>query len=240
MTRILARTIAAELIKLRGLPALLATMLATVAAAVAFAAALASSAPATADAAYVMTQTIVFLQVGPILIGVLAASTEYAGRQIAATLAATPNRLLLLAGKTAAYLATAAATSVLTVGAGVMTAWITLNVRGIRSAEDPGGWPLFGAAVYLVLIGLLALALTILVRSLIPPLVTMLALVLIASPLLSGYTEHARWLPDRAGSLLYLPDNDPVLTPGTGTLVMLACITAAAVAASVAFLRRDA
>jgi len=70
--------------------------------------------------------------------------------------------------------------------------------------------------------------------------VTMLALVLIVSPLLAGYTEHARALPDRAGRLLYLPDSDPALTPGTGALILLAWIAATALAAVVAFTRRDA
>ena len=91
-----------------------------------------------------------------------------------------------------------------------------------------------------MVIGLLALALTVLLRSLIPPLVAMLALVLIVSPLVAGSTEHARWLPDRAGSLLYLPESDTVLTAGTGVFVMLAWTTAVAIAAASTFLSRDA
>ncbi|MFG3421050.1 hypothetical protein [Micromonospora sp. NPDC048063] len=240
MNRPFARTIAAELVKLRSLPALLATVLGTVATGIALAAALASSAPTTGDTMQITTQTIVFLQVGPVLIGILTAATEYMGRQIVTTLTATPNRFLLLAGKAAGYLTAAATTSLATIGASAATAWITLSARGIRSTRDFDLWPLLGAVVYLVLIGLLALTVTVLLRSLTPPLVTMLALVLIVSPLLAGYTEHARWLPDKAGSLLYLPDNDLLLTPGTGALVLLAWITATAIAASIAFQRRDA
>lgn len=242
MIRPFGNTIAAELVKLRGLPAVLVGVLGTVAASIALAATIAAAAPATADAVQVMTVTpvITFLQIGPVVLGVLVAGSEHVGRQLATTLAATPNRLLLLAGKATAYLSVAAVTSLAAIGAGTTTASIVLGTRGIRQtrAFDPS--PLIGAALYLVLIGLLALALTILLRSLIPPLVAMLALVLIVSPLLAGFTEHARWLPDRAGRLLYSPDIDPLLTSGAGTLVLLAWIVVTGVTASAAFVRRDA
>ncbi len=240
MTRPLARATAAELVKLAGLPAVLATVLATVAAGAALSAALAWSQPGSVDAMQVTTQAIVFLQVGLVLVGVLAAGTEYAGRQIATTLTATPNRLRLLAGKTAAYLATAAATSLATVVVATTTAWVVLGARGLRSTRGLDVRPLLGAAGYLVLVGLLALALAGLLRSLVPSLVTMLALLLIASPLLAAATEHARWLPDRAGSQLYLPHDDPALTPATGALVLLGWVTATALAAALAFHYRDA
>jgi hypothetical protein len=216
MTAILARTAAAELIKLRGLPAVVAVALGTV---VAFGA-----------AGRGVPQVVPLLQAGPILLGVLAVSTEYAGRQIATTLTATPNRLGLLAGKAVAYLIAATATS----GAGLAAAWLAGPARAVA------GWPMAGAAVYLVLIGLLALGLAVLFRSLIPPLAGMLTLVLVVSPLLAGYTEHARWLPDRAGRLLYRPDADPLLTPVTGTVVLLTWIGLAGAAALWTFRSRDA
>lgn len=86
----------------------------------------------------------------------------------------------------------------------------------------------------------LAHALAVALRSLVPPLVAMLGLVLIASPLLSGTTEHARWLPDRAGRLLYLPETDGVLTAWTGTVVLVTWIAVVASAATTAFRTRDA
>lgn len=240
MIHALVNTTAAELIKLRGLPAVVAAMLGTISGAVALAAAIAASAPAGADAVQVALQTIPFLQVGPILIGILSATSEYAGSQIRTTLTVTPDRLLLLTGKTLAYLAAAAITSAATLGAGLVTAAITLAARAGVPTADVNGWPVIGAAGYLVLIGLLGHALAVLLRSLVAPLVTMLSLVLIASPLLGGLTEHARYLPDRAGSLLYLPEADSVLRPGTGALVLLAWITATGIAAAAGFLTRDA
>lgn len=240
MIRTLRNTFAGEFLKLCGLPSALAAMVGTVAASIALAAALATSAPATAGALHVMLLTVPFLQIGTILVGVLTVATEYAGSQIRTTLTATPNRPLLLAGKSLTYLTAAAITSAAAVGAGLATAAIDLAARNTTPAEDLNGWPIAGAIVYLTLIGLLGFALTILLRSLIPPLVTMLSLVLIASPLISGYTAHARWLPDKAGSGLYLPAAESLLTAGSGALILLAWIAATGALAFAAFLARDA
>jgi hypothetical protein len=222
MITLFARTTAAELVKLGGLPVVIAAALSTV---VAFGAAGRGG-----------TQVVPFLQIGPILLGVLAVSTEYAGRQIATTLTTTPDRLRLLTGKTVAYLIVATATS----GAGLAAAWLLRPAPVAGSDRLDVGWPMAGAAAYLVLIGLLALGLAVVLRSLIPPLAGMLTLVLIVSPLLAGHTEHARWLPDRAGRLLYQPQADPLLTPVTGTVVLLTWIGLAAVAALWTFRLRDA
>ncbi|HLS64299.1 MAG TPA: hypothetical protein VK060_13030 [Ruania sp.] len=240
MSCILARTISAELIKLRGLPAIFASATGTVVAAVALAAGLAASDPAAADAVQILARVIPFVQVGLILIGVLSVAHEYARRQIATTLLATPHRPVLLAGKFVAHLLVSASSSVATVGAGWAAAQIVLTVRGIHPLQESDVWSAVGAMVYLVLIGLVAFTLTILLRSLIPPLVAMLTLVLIVSPLLSSSTEHARWLPDEAGSMLYQSGTDAVLTPVTGTLVLLAWIAVTGLIAAVAFGYRDA
>jgi ABC-2 type transport system permease protein len=241
MIAALVNSTAAELVKLRTLPEVLAAMLGTVVAAITLAAIVAATpAGAGADTVHVTLQTIPFLQIGLIVIGVLCVGSEYTGSQIRATLTATPNRPLLLTSKTLAYLAVAAITSAAAVGAGLATAWITLSGHDRAQSGTASRWPALGAVVYLVLIGLLGFALAVLLRSLITPLVTMLSLVLIASPLLGPFTEYTRYLPDGAGSLLYLPDTDTVLTPETGTLVLLAWITATGAAAVTAFLGRDA
>lgn len=230
----------AELVKLRTLPVVTAAVLGTIATAIVLAAAIAASSTVPTSAVQVTLTTIPFLQIGVILLGVLTVATEYQGTQIRTTLTATPCRLRTLAGKSLAFLVTAVVTSGIAVGTGWSAAAITLSVRQLAPAGDVNLWRTVGAAVYLVLIGSLAFALTVLLRSLIPPLVTMLSLVLIVSPLAGSLTEHARWLPDKAGSLLYLIDTDAVLTAGTGTLVLLAWVTTAGIAAGAAFIRRDA
>lgn len=230
---------AAELVKLRGLPVAGATVLGTIGVAVALAAGIAASARTPMTATQAILAIVPFLQIGLILLGVLTVATEYQGNQFRTTLTATPARARLLAAKALAYLVAAGVTSVAAVGAGLVAAAIALALRDSAPAAETNGWPVAGAALYLVMIGLLSLALTVLLRALIPSLVAML-LVLIVSPLIGGSTEHARWLPDRAGSLLYLPAADTTLTAGTGALVLLAWIVATATAAAVVFLARDA
>lgn len=236
--RVLNVTVA-EVVKLRGMPVVLATVVATIAAAVALAAGLSSSASTPPDPTRTTLALVPYLQIGLILLGILAVATEYQG-QVRTTLIATPARLRLLAGKTLAYLVVAAATGLAAVGAGFATAWLLVRLRQSVSPEAMNGCLVAGACLYLVLIGLLGLVLTVALRSLIPPLVTMLGLVFIVSPLVRGYSEYGRWLPDRAGALLYRPVEDTLLTPWSGGLVLAAWIVVTAIAAAALFLTRDA
>jgi len=232
-------TITAELIKLRSLPVALATMGGTLAAAVVLAAAIAASGTTTSPT-QVVIQSITYLQVGLILLGVLIIGIDYTGSNMRTALLATPNRRTLLVGKCVAYLLAAAATSAAAIVAGFLTATITLAIRESATETGADTWPVIGAGVYLVLIGLLGLALALLLRSLIPPLVAMLSLVLIISPLLSTLTSYAQYLPDQAGSLLYHRESTAELTSGTGMLVLLAWIVAIGAGAVMEFRSRDA
>lgn len=166
----------------------------------------------------------------------LTGASEYARRQIHTSLLAVPHRLVLLTGKAAAYLVVAALTSLATVAACTgAAAWVLPKAH---SGIEAG--PLLGAAAYLVMIGVVGLGVAMLLRSLVAALTAMLTLVMIVSPLLASRTEHARWLPDQAGSLLYSPDADPVLTTGTGALVLAAWIGLVCALAATEFVRLDA
>jgi hypothetical protein len=250
MIAALGRVTAAELVKLRGLPSVRAAVRGTAAGAVALAAAAASAAAAAArgpaggvnppDVVQVMIRTMPVLQVGPILLGVLAVATEYEGRQIVTSLTAMPVRPLFLVGKSLAALGMLTASSVASIGLGLAFGRVVLAARDVDQSPSPDVRAAAGAAGYLVLIGLLSFALAAALRSLVAPLVLMLSLVLVISPLVAARTEHARWLPDRAGSLLYRPDADPVLTPTAGGLLLLGWIAVTATTAAIAFSRRDA
>ncbi len=238
----LARAVAAELSKLRSLPAARWALLGTIAASLGLATAVAASAPAAGvDAMRIVASIMPFLQVGPILLGVLAASSEYAGRQISTSLIVMPVRIRLLAAKAAAFLAVAAAMSSVAVGAGAAAAWAVFEARGDGVADDGARGlalpPLAGAVLYLLLMGLLALAAAVLLRSFVPPFAAVLVLVLVVSPLAAAATEHARWLPDRAGAALY----DPAApNPWAGLAALLAWVVATGAIAIAAFRRRDA
>lgn len=196
------RVVAAELIKLRSLPAVPLTVGTTVMAAAGLA--------YVADAAQVIT----YAQAGFVLLGVLTVAAERAS----ASLVAVPGRVLLVAGKLAAYLTVA-----------VPFAAATCLVAGRPSA-----------AAYLVLVGVLAFAVALLVRGLLVALGGVLALVFVLSPLLASLTEYAAYLPDLAGARMFRPGPPDVLTPAQGAAVLIAwtaCLLGAAVAV---FARRDA
>ncbi|MFI6426672.1 hypothetical protein [Promicromonospora sp. NPDC050880] len=246
----LARVTAAELDKLRSLPMVSLTVAGTVSAGVVLAVALTAvsaqgAGPATPPVATV-SAGLPYVQAGLLLLGVLPVAQEYTGRQLGTTLAAVPHRGVLLTAKTVAALAVLAFTAAVAVGAMTIAALVTARLVGepavaIGAASAGAGGEsvsLAGAGAYLVLIGLLAHGTALLVRHLVPALVTVLGLVLIMSPLLSGLTRHARWLPDRAAAQLYQP-TDTVLTELTGALVALAWIVVLVGGAAVRFVRRD-
>ncbi|MFE6308375.1 ABC transporter permease [Nocardiopsis sp. NPDC057823] len=233
---------AAELAKLATLPAAVASAVATVLVGAVITAALAAYAADQGSAGSpvaAVVQAVPYVQAGLVLVGVWAAAHEYAGAQIRTSLVAVPGRGLLLAGKTAAALAAVTLTAAATVGASTAAAAVTGRLLGagpVWESADPR--TALGAAAHLALLGLLSHTVALLLRHLVPALVGMLSLVLIASPLLGGLTEHARWLPDRAGALLFDPA-DTVLTGATGALVLLGWIALAGCAAAVRFARSD-
>lgn len=156
--------IAAELLKLRTLPAVVATAIGT-----AVAVAVLSR---VADA-----EAMRYGQAGFILLGVLAAASEYSGRQIQTTLTSAPGRTSLAAAKIVAHLIAAALTAVVVV-------------------------PFVDSSAHYVMISALAHAVALLVRDMVVALVVMLTLVFVAPPLLGMVTALARFLPDRGGAVL--------------------------------------
>lgn len=238
MTRLMSRAARAELVKLATLPAFRGTTVAMITAAMALTALHSAAPTGEAAATAVVARTVPLLQIGPILLGVLAAATEYDGGQIRTTLTAVPNRTAALAGKAAACLAAVSAASTTAVAAAMATARLAAERSG---REQPSlGTPkaAVGIVAYLVLIGLLAHLLAITLRSAIPPLVAMLVL-LVASPLLSEVTAYACWLPDQAGKALYRP-TPTAHTPWNGAAFLLLWITGTGLAAATAFRGRDA
>lgn len=231
-TRSIARTTAAELEKLRTLPAVTVTVLATVAFTVVFTAAMGGP-----SEDMPVLQIVPFLQVGIILLGILPTAHEYAGGQFRTTLTAEPRRGHLLLGKTVATGTVVAGAVILTLGSEVLMATVTGDSGSSTPGDDAAR--LLGAAVYLVLVGVFSHLVTASVRHMVPALVGLLALVVVFPPLVAAVTEHARWLPGEAGAMLYRSRPDAVLGPVGGALVLVGWIVVAAVVAVVLARRRD-
>lgn len=233
--------VAAELDKLRTLPVAVLGVLGTGLAGGLISGALAAAAADLGDpvaASDVTLWTVPFVVAGLVLVGVLPVAHEYAGRQVLTSVVAVPRRGLLVAGKSAAAFVVVALTAVVTLGASMAVAAITLGLLEVPTTSDGAGpGRLLGAAAYLTVIGMFAHVVALSVRHLVPALVGVLALVLIVSPLLAGVTDLARWLPDRAAAAWFDPS-----TPSTTatTLVPLVWVALVGTLGSARFMTRDA
>lgn len=191
--------------------------------------------------------------VGAVVIGVVAISSEYTadgaesggGRQITATLSAVPGRLRLLVAKAMTVALLVIATAAVTIPASVGVAQliigdaapetVTLNEALTRSV---------GAALYWLLTGLIAFAVTVFARSGVIPLIVLIAnsSLVSFSLLLTNLTPLAYWLPDMAGRNLFsgLSMVEGGLDAVPGAIVMAAWTVGLLAIAGVVFTRRDA
>ena len=193
--------------------------------------------------------------VGAVILGVIVMSSEYTanssdaggGRQITATLTATPRPLAVLGAKAVAVVLLVAATAAVTVPASLALADAVIG--DAAPAPDRLGDTIarsLGVGLYWALTALIALAITVLTRSGIVPLIVLIAnsSLVSVSLLLTNLTPLARYLPDLAGIRLFERDEfialDDALDPVTGALVMAAWAAGLLAVAAVVFNRRDA
>jgi ABC-2 type transport system permease protein len=188
---------------------------------------------------------------GAMVLGIVVISSEYTanstdaggGRQVSTTLIAAPRRWTVLVAKAVVVVA-------LVVLAALVALSISLVVAGsiIGDASEPGT-PIgrfVGAGVYWALAALMALAITVLTRSGIVPLIVLITngTVVSASFLLWKVTSLARYLPDLAGTRLFAGQTfaavDDALPPVAGGLVMAAWAAVLLLVAGVVLNRRDA
>ncbi|MFF8818899.1 hypothetical protein ACF07D_12970 [Leucobacter sp. NPDC015123] len=240
----LRAAVAAEVAKLCSLPAAIVCAAASLLVGTAIAGALAwggSGQSVTPIGA--VTAAVPLAQVCVIALGVLPMAHESDGSQLRTSLTAVPGRARFVAAKSVAALLATSVVGVLTVAASFaasLAGWAFGGHVGAPPHQDPDPvvMPLAGAAIYLALIGLFAHTISLLWARLAPALGVSLGLVLLAPPLL-GASEHARWLPSRAGELLYTGATDHVLTAGTGAAVLAAWAVAVAATGLCVLRRRD-
>lgn len=215
-----ARSTLAELTKIRTLPLAVASVVGVIVMGAVLTYALVHGGSPPNDA---LLRLVPLLQAGIVLVGILPITQEYSGRTIRTTLGAIPHRGTLLTTKSCAATMATGVTAAGAVAASWLAGVIARRDGALPSAAE---WRLIGAAVlYLTLIGVLSHAVALIVRQFVPALAGMLAMVLIASPLLASASEHACWLPDRAAMLLLDSSGEGQLSPLTGTLVCIGWIT---------------
>ena len=191
--------------------------------------------------------------VGAVVFGVVVMSSEYtansadagAGRQITATLAASPHRASLLVAKALTVVLLVVVTAAVTIPACVGVAHLIIGDAAPEGIElDDALLRSLGATLYWTLTGLIAFAITVLTRSGIVPLVVLIAnsSLVSFSLLLTKLTPVAFWLPDMAGRKLFigLSTVEGGLDTGPGALVMGAWTLGLLAIAGAVFSRRDA
>jgi ABC-2 type transport system permease protein len=206
----------------------------------------------------ISTTAVGFAQLVIVVLGALVITGEYSTGMIRSTFAAVPKRLPALAAKALVFAVVTFVVSGIALAGAALVSRPILDARGLEAdVGDPDVWlGLLGAAGYLTLLGLLALAIGTILRSTAAGIATALGLVLVAPTILNliaGLTQ-ADWasnvaalLPSAAGGRLYAYHPEASITDGIltldatqGLLVLLAWVVVGLVAAAAIVKRRDA
>lgn len=193
--------------------------------------------------------------VGAVILGVVAVSHEYTanssdaggGRQITATLTAVPGRLAVLGAKALSVVLIVVIGAAIAMPGSVAAAHFIIGDLGGSVDAGEALARACGAALYWVLMALIALAITVFTRSGVVPLVVLIAnsSLVSFSILLANLTTLAYLLPDLAGMRLFTGDatwamTEHALPPLAGGLVMGAWAAGLLGIAAVVMRRRDA
>lgn len=204
------------------------------------------------------TVGVAFGQLVIVVLGALVITGEYGTGMIRSTFAAVPRRLPALLAKALVFGALTLVVTGISLVAATLLSGTILDGRGLDiDLGDPGvWWGVAGATGYVVLIGLLALALGTIIRASAGGIATALGLVLVVPivvNLIASLTQAtwllnaAAFLPSSAGGAMYT--YEPVASFDTdvwsldgiqGLLVMLAWVVVTSVVAGVLVRRRDA
>ncbi|MBP2706401.1 hypothetical protein JOL79_21560 [Microbispora sp. RL4-1S] len=238
-----ARALAAELSKLVSLPATWLTLGGTLAAnpilAIAFTNAARHGPTGPRSAPDVGLTSIAYVQAGFVVLGVLAACSEYEGGQIRTTLTAMPRRSLQFAAKHLAVAIVALPAAAITAASGVVLAAGALGGTAAPTTAGHVVRTLSGAAAYLALWTLIGVAVGALVRQTLPAVVAVLGYLFIAGPLLRAQASAARYLPDSAGSAMWSSVDGGAVAPARGALLVSAWTIGLIAVALLGYRRRD-
>lgn len=185
-----------------------------------------------------------YLQAGFIILGILAACSEYTGGQIRTTLATMPWRGIQLSMKHLALAIIAVPAAFIIAASGVL--YTFMMMRDAAAGIETGTMikALAGATGYLTLTTLLSAAIGALLRRTTPALVLLLGYYFIVSPLTKNFLPSIKmYFPDVAGSYMYMrPSSDEinVLTPMHGTGITILWTLIFIIVAIVFYRKRDA
>jgi ABC-2 type transport system permease protein len=200
------------------------------------------------DPTFFSLSGLLFAQLAIGVLGVLMATSEYATGQIRATLAATPQRLTVLAAKATTFVGVVLVVGLVLSFSAFGVGQAIFSSKGIdASLNDPGVLrAVIGGALYLATVGVLGLGLGTIIRRTAGAIAGFVGLILVLSVvsnfLPASWNRHVtKYFPARAGAAVFSVVPDPTsLSPWTGLAVLLAYATVALVAGGVLLRRHDA
>jgi ABC-2 type transport system permease protein len=182
------------------------------------------------------------------VLGVLMVTSEYATGQIRATLAATPQRLTVLAAKAFTFVGVVFVVGLISSFSAFGTGQAIFSSKGIdASVSDPGVLrALIGGALYLAAVGVLGLGLGTIIRRTAGAITAVVGLLMIL-PIVTmflpaSWNDHfGKYFPARAGMSVFNVVPDPTsLSPWIGFAVLLTYVSASLTVGGFLLARRDA
>jgi ABC-2 type transport system permease protein len=181
------------------------------------------------------------------VLGVLLISGEYATGMIRASLTAVPKRLPVLWAKLGVFAAVVGVLSVISTFAAFFLGQSLLSSKNLNvSISSPNALRMvLGAAVYLVLVGIIGMALGGLFRNTAAGISSLVAVFFVIPPILGllpkSWSDHiGPYLPSNAGEAFWGHPTGSHLAALTGLLVLCGWAAAAVVAAAIRLKQRDA
>lgn len=202
---------------------------------------------ATMDPISASLSGITFSQLAIGVLGVLLMASEYSTGMIRSSLAVVPRRLPVLWGKVSVFAGVVLVVGLVTSLLSFMIGQMLLGDIGVSLTADGALRSVVGAALYLTVVGLIAVALGALLRNTAAGISTFVGVFFVIPPLTlllpaDLSSQFVQYLPSNAGGALYGADNgvDETLSPWTGFAVLCAYAVATIAAAAVWLRRRDA
>lgn len=183
-----------------------------------------------------------YSQAGLMILGILTVCSEYNGGQIRTTLTAMPRRgIQIFAALCALTVVLIPATFVVSFS-GVLLTQIVIGDAGAPIVWEDLVPAMLGASAYLTLTVLIGAAIGVVLRRMLPALAIMLGYYFIAGPLVRDQAAFAKYLPDTAGVVMWIPqpDDSSAFTPVQGGILLGAWTLAAILIAAAVYRKRDA
>lgn len=178
-----------------------------------------------------------------LILGILAAGSEFRHRTIVPVLLATPHRSRVFAVKVAVIAGLGAVFSALVFGLGLATIVLTLSAHGMHHLPAGVGHLYLGTVISSACFGMIGVALGALTRNTIGAIVAALAWALFVEQVVLAAIVPGveKWLPTAAAiGLTNAPGHGHILSPVTAGLVLTGYAVVMLLAASRTTMRRDA